>query len=77
MPQKVLHFRIRLAGDSVYTSDPTFTILWHYLYIWDQALEELYKHIAWLVRHSFQRWTDCVRTGFCLRFQIYYTKVAI
>ena len=57
---KVLHSRIKLAGDSVYwqnifrkASDPTFillTILWHCLYTWDQALEELYKHISWLVR---------------------------
>lgn len=58
---KVLHSRIKLAGDSVYwqnifrkASDPTFillTILWHCLYTWDQSLEALYAHISWLVRY--------------------------
>lgn len=53
---KVLHSRIVSAGKSVYwqnivqrASDPTFTfltILWHALYSWDQALEQLYAHIS-------------------------------
>lgn len=57
---RVMHERIALAGESVYwqnivrrASDPTFilvTILWHALYSWDQALEQLYAHISWLVR---------------------------
>jgi hypothetical protein len=48
------------AGQSVYwqsifqkSSDPTFvliTFLWHALYAWDEALENLYKHICSLVR---------------------------
>ncbi|KZP22947.1 hypothetical protein FIBSPDRAFT_469777 [Athelia psychrophila] len=52
---KVLHSRIASAGRSVYwqnifqtASDPTFillTILWHALYSWDQALEQLYVQI--------------------------------
>lgn len=56
---KGMHSRVRLAGESVYwskifdrTSDPTLallTILWHALYLWDQALSTLYDHICWLV----------------------------
>lgn len=56
---KGMHSRVKLAGESVYwskifdkTSDPTFvllTILWHALYLWDQALSTLYAHICWLV----------------------------
>ena len=59
---RVMHSRIALAGESVYwqnivrrVGDPTFillTILWHALYSWDQALEQLYAHISWLVRPS-------------------------
>ncbi|KAF7985517.1 hypothetical protein HWV62_3737 [Athelia sp. TMB] len=55
---RVMHSRIALAGESVYwqnivrrVGDPTFillTILWHALYSWDQALEQLYAHISWL-----------------------------
>ncbi|TFK29544.1 hypothetical protein FA15DRAFT_664093 [Coprinopsis marcescibilis] len=53
-----LHERIRFAGQSVYwqnifksSTDPTFvllTYLWHALYAWDEALENLYTHICHL-----------------------------
>ncbi|KJA25334.1 hypothetical protein HYPSUDRAFT_37835 [Hypholoma sublateritium FD-334 SS-4] len=51
-----LHERIRFAGQSVYwqsifqkSSDPTFVLLtfvWHAMYAWDEALENLYDHIC-------------------------------
>ncbi|KAF5350698.1 hypothetical protein D9756_008758 [Leucocoprinus leucothites] len=51
-----LHTRLQLIGRSAYwqkmisaTSDPTFlllTFLWHALYAWDEALENLYSHIC-------------------------------
>ncbi|KAF9037772.1 hypothetical protein BJ165DRAFT_1416932 [Panaeolus papilionaceus] len=51
-----LHKRIRFAGQSVYwqtifraSKDPTFvllTFIWHALYSWDEALENLYSHIC-------------------------------
>jgi len=53
---KFLHMRIRLVGQSVYwksilqkTQDPTFVLLafmWHAMYSWDEALENLYEHIC-------------------------------
>ncbi|KAG6828451.1 hypothetical protein H0H92_007936 [Tricholoma furcatifolium] len=53
-----LRDRIRYAGQSVYwqtifqnSPDPTFVLLtfvWHALYAWDEALEDLYNHICWL-----------------------------
>ncbi|KAH9474783.1 hypothetical protein JR316_0013248 [Psilocybe cubensis] len=53
-----LHERIRFAGQSVYwqsifqqSSDPTFVLLtfvWHAMYAWDEALENLYDHICTL-----------------------------
>ncbi|KAF8153211.1 hypothetical protein B0H34DRAFT_722645 [Crassisporium funariophilum] len=53
-----LHERIRFAGQSVYwqsifqnQSDPTFvllTFIWHAMYAWDEALENLYSHICTL-----------------------------
>ncbi|KAF9045252.1 hypothetical protein BJ165DRAFT_1346493 [Panaeolus papilionaceus] len=55
---KFLHERIRFAGQSVYwqnifqnSEDPTFLLLafiWHAIYAWDQALEDLYGHISYL-----------------------------
>ncbi|KAF8955067.1 hypothetical protein BDZ97DRAFT_1765535 [Flammula alnicola] len=51
-----LHERIRFAGQSVYwqsifqkSADPTFvllTFIWHAMYAWDEALENLYEHIC-------------------------------
>ncbi|KIM41609.1 hypothetical protein M413DRAFT_445584 [Hebeloma cylindrosporum] len=51
-----LHERIRFAGQSVYwqsifqkSPDPTFVLLtfvWHAMYAWDEALENLYEHIC-------------------------------
>ncbi|KAF5325041.1 hypothetical protein D9619_009599 [Psilocybe cf. subviscida] len=51
-----LHERIRFAGQSVYwqnifqkSPDPTFvllTFIWHALYAWDEALENLFSHIC-------------------------------
>ncbi|KAF8157287.1 hypothetical protein BJ912DRAFT_1035868 [Pholiota molesta] len=51
-----LHERIRFAGQSVYwqsifqnSPDPTFvllTFIWHAMYAWDEALENLYDHIC-------------------------------
>ncbi|KAF5325049.1 hypothetical protein D9619_009601 [Psilocybe cf. subviscida] len=51
-----LHERIRFAGQSVYwqnifqkSPDPTFvllTFIWHAMYAWDEALENLYSHIC-------------------------------
>ncbi|KAF9559806.1 hypothetical protein CPC08DRAFT_637387 [Agrocybe pediades] len=51
-----LQERIRFAGQSVYwqsifqrSADPTFLLLafmWHALYAWDEALENLYDHIC-------------------------------
>jgi hypothetical protein len=68
---KILHSRIKLAGDSVYwqnifkkTADPTFillTILWHCLYTWDHALEKLYAHISWLVSFRAFSFLSCQR----------------
>ncbi|KJA24138.1 hypothetical protein HYPSUDRAFT_39284 [Hypholoma sublateritium FD-334 SS-4] len=53
-----LHERIRFAGQSVYwqsifqkSPDPTFvllTFIWHALYAWDEAMENLYEHICYL-----------------------------
>ncbi|KAF6751710.1 hypothetical protein DFP72DRAFT_1172115 [Ephemerocybe angulata] len=53
-----LHERIRFAGQSVYwqkifqrSADPTFVLLiyiWHAMYSWDQAMENLYSHICYL-----------------------------
>lgn len=53
-----LHERIRFAGQSVYwqnifqtSPDPTFVLLifvWHAMYAWDEALEDLYAHIGQL-----------------------------
>lgn len=53
-----LHERIRFAGQSVYwqkifqaSPDPTFvllTFIWHAMYAWDEALEDLYSHIGQL-----------------------------
>ncbi|EAU84063.2 hypothetical protein CC1G_06925 [Coprinopsis cinerea okayama7 len=58
---KYLHERIRFAGQSVYwqkiferSDDPTFVLLtyiWHALYAWDEALENLYTHICNLETH--------------------------
>lgn len=55
---KDLHQRIQFAGQSVYwqkmfqqVSDPTFvllTFLWHAMYAWDEASENLYTHICTL-----------------------------
>lgn len=55
---KYLHDRIRFAGQSVYwqkifqaSPDPTFVLLifvWHTLYAWDEALQDLYNHICYL-----------------------------
>ncbi|KAF8236168.1 hypothetical protein L208DRAFT_1253151 [Tricholoma matsutake] len=55
---RYLHERIRFAGRSVYwqkvfraSPDPTFillTFLWHAIYAWDEALEDLYTHISHL-----------------------------
>ncbi|KAH9474784.1 hypothetical protein JR316_0013249 [Psilocybe cubensis] len=53
----VLHERIRFAGMYTYlfhllaTNDPTFvllTFIWHAIYAWDEALENLYSHICTL-----------------------------
>jgi len=51
-----LHERIRFAGQSVYwqsmfqkSQDPTLvllTFIWHTMYAWDEALENLYEHIC-------------------------------
>lgn len=41
--------------------DPTFvllTYLWHAMYAWDEALENLYTHICTLVRSSFAYMVD-------------------
>ncbi|KAF4613036.1 hypothetical protein D9613_011166 [Agrocybe pediades] len=56
-----LHERIQFAGQSVYwqkifqtSPDPTFvllTFMWHALYSWDEALENLYTHICSLESH--------------------------
>jgi hypothetical protein len=53
---KFLHERIRFAGQSVYwqsmfqkSRDPTLvllTFIWHAMYAWDEALENLYEHIC-------------------------------
>ncbi|KAF8809596.1 hypothetical protein BYT27DRAFT_7135830 [Phlegmacium glaucopus] len=53
---KYLHERIRFAGQSVYwqsmfqkSPDPTLvllTFIWHAMYAWDEALENLYEHIC-------------------------------
>ncbi|PPQ75033.1 hypothetical protein CVT26_011931 [Gymnopilus dilepis] len=53
-----LQERIRFAGQSVYwqhifqlSPDPTFLLLifiWHAIYAWDEALENLYSHICFL-----------------------------
>ncbi|KIM41617.1 hypothetical protein M413DRAFT_72019 [Hebeloma cylindrosporum] len=53
---RFLHERIRFAGQSVYwqnifqkSPDPTFVLLtfvWHAMYAWDEALENLYEHIC-------------------------------
>ncbi|TFK31450.1 hypothetical protein BDQ12DRAFT_694126 [Crucibulum laeve] len=53
-----LHERIQFAGQSVYwqsifqkSPDPTFvllTFIWHAMYGWDEALEDLYAHICTL-----------------------------
>ncbi|KAF8153225.1 hypothetical protein B0H34DRAFT_722697 [Crassisporium funariophilum] len=53
-----LHERIRYAAQSTYwqnifqqSSDPTFVLLillWHAIYSWDEALEDLYTHICFL-----------------------------
>jgi len=61
-----LHERIRFAGQSVYwqkmlekTDDPTFLLLifiWHAMYAWDEALQNLYEHICVLE-------TDVIRTS--------------
>ncbi|KAF9530553.1 hypothetical protein CPB83DRAFT_850531 [Crepidotus variabilis] len=55
-PADFLHTRIRFAGQSVYwqnifqnSPDPTFlllTFVWHAVYAWDEALENLYTHIC-------------------------------
>jgi hypothetical protein len=52
----LLHERIRFAGQSVYwqsifqkSPDPTFVLLtfvWHAMYAWDEAVENLYDHIC-------------------------------
>lgn len=57
-PAKSLHSLIHRTSQSVYwtklfqkSRDPTFlllTFLWYALYSWDESLEVLYKHIAWL-----------------------------
>jgi len=51
-----LHERIRFAGRSVYwqsmfqkSQDPTLvllTFIWHTMYAWDEALEDLFEHIC-------------------------------
>jgi len=53
-----LYTRMKLVGRSVYwklnimgSKDPTFAflpLLWSALYAWDQTLEALYEHFAWL-----------------------------
>ncbi|KAL0959095.1 hypothetical protein HGRIS_014393 [Hohenbuehelia grisea] len=53
-----LYKRVLFAGRSVYwqntfskSADPTcllLALLWHALYSWDEAMEELYKHICWM-----------------------------
>lgn len=58
MTAPFFHSRIRFAGQSVYwqnifqkSPDPTFiflTFLWHALYAWDEALENLYDHICYM-----------------------------
>ncbi|KAF8623759.1 hypothetical protein AX15_006201 [Amanita polypyramis BW_CC] len=63
---KYLHERIRFAGQSVYwqkmlerTDDPTFLMLifvWHAMYAWDEALQDLYQHICHLE-------TEVIRTA--------------
>ncbi|KAF8236165.1 hypothetical protein L208DRAFT_1391284 [Tricholoma matsutake] len=55
---KYMHKRIRFAGQSVYwqkifreSPDPTFlllTFMWHAMYAWDEAFEDLYAHICQL-----------------------------
>lgn len=64
-----LYTRVHLTGKSVYwcnifkdTSDPTFVFLsyfWYAVYAWDEALEDLYHHICYLVRLSARRWVSC------------------
>ena len=60
------HSLIQTPGQSVYwqsmfqnSQDPTFvllTFIWHAMYAWDEALENLYEHICSLVsRVSFSR----------------------
>jgi len=59
---RYLHSRVRYAGESVYwqsnfrqSQDPTFVLLcmlWYALYAWDEALENLYVHICWLVSYG-------------------------
>lgn len=54
-----LHTRVHLTGKSVYwcnifkdSDDPTFVFLsyfWYPVYAWDEALDEMYKHICHLV----------------------------
>ena len=51
-----------LLGQSVYwqnifqkSPDPTFvllTFIWHTVYAWDEALEDLYNHICTIVGHT-------------------------
>jgi len=52
--------RVHLTGKSVYwcnifkdSDDPTFVFLsyfWYAVYAWDEAFDQLYKHICHLVR---------------------------
>ena len=58
-----LRTRVGHAGASVYwqslfrrSEDPTLVLLcmlWYALYAWDEALENLYTHICWLVSRFF------------------------
>lgn len=60
---RYFHSRVRIAGESVYwqslfrsSEDPTLVMLcmlWYALYAWDEALENLYVHICWLVSQCF------------------------
>lgn len=60
---RYLHSRVRIAGESVYwqslfrsSKDPTLVMLcmlWYALYAWDEALEDLYVHICWLVSYDY------------------------
>ncbi|KAF8902611.1 hypothetical protein CPB84DRAFT_850966 [Gymnopilus junonius] len=52
-----LHERIRFSGQSVYWQHifqlsrpvfPTSLFIWHAIYAWDEALENLYEHICFL-----------------------------